>query len=67
MIKKQLEGTAKQAAKREGTWKTTMNPPRDFVDGEWQVAFSGKGRAPGNHFLVIINDDTGDVTIFPGH
>jgi hypothetical protein len=59
---------AREASRQNGRDLENYDvPSADFVDGEWQVAFSGKLRAPGNHFLVIINDDTGDVTIFPGH
>jgi len=59
---------AREASRQEGRNLEDFDEPSAvFVDGEWQVAFSGKVRAPGNHFLVIINDDTGDVIIFPGH
>lgn len=59
---------AGEAARREGRILERYDKPSaDFVGGEWQVAFSGKIRAPGNHFLVIINDDTGDAVIIPGH
>jgi hypothetical protein len=59
---------AREASRQKGRdLEDYDEPSADFVGGEWQVAFSGKVRAPGNHFLAIINDDTGDVTIIPGH
>jgi hypothetical protein len=59
---------AREASRQKGRNLENYDEPSvEFVGGEWQVAFSGKVREPGNHFLVIINDDTGDFTIIPGH
>lgn len=59
---------AGEAARREGRKLEGYDEPSaDFAGGEWQIAFSGKIRAPGNHFLVIVNDDTGEAVVIPGH
>lgn len=59
---------AREASREKGRdLENYDEPSAEFVGGDWQIAFSGKVRAPGNHFLVIVNDDTGDVTIIAGH
>ena len=59
---------AREASRQKGRdLENYDEPSADFVAGEWQVAFSGKVRAPGNHFLVMINDETGEVTLIAGH
>jgi len=35
-------------------------------DRTWGVFYDGKVPAPGNHFLVVINDRTGTARVMPG-
>jgi len=35
-------------------------------DNAWTVLYDGKVKAPGNHFLVWVNDQTGQCKLMPG-
>jgi hypothetical protein len=36
------------------------------MNKSWAVFFEGKEKAPGNQFLVIVNDETGETEIVRG-
>lgn len=59
------------AAEESGIEITNYKPPIvDFSDDDgekyWSLLYEGKIPAPGNHFTVLINDESGTAEIVPG-
>jgi hypothetical protein len=58
---------AEQVARDKG-WALDdyETPTAELKDGRWTVRFEGRRRAPGNHFVVQVDDATGEATLWPG-
>ena len=41
-------------------------PTAELASGTWTIRFEGRKRAPGNHFVVQVDDGTGDAVLWPG-
>jgi len=60
---------AKQAAQRQGVQLHDFKEPKaQFTskDHSWWLLFDGQVPMPGNHFVVSIDDPTGNTRFFPG-
>ncbi|MDA8099259.1 MAG: hypothetical protein M0042_06505 [Nitrospiraceae bacterium] len=62
---------ANQEAVRKGFDLSQYEKPRaDYEilkkDKTWTVSYEGKKKLPGNHFLVWVNDQTGECKLMPG-
>jgi hypothetical protein len=62
---------AQQAAEREGRRLSDYKLPEPHYqytrkDKSWWVSFDGQVPAPGNHFSVLIDDQTGKTQLMPG-
>jgi hypothetical protein len=62
---------AKEAAVKHGSDLSTYEEPTahfDFTDdmGLWIVLFDGKVARPGNHLMVVVDDQTGKASVVPG-
>ncbi len=62
---------ATQYAADNGISLDAYDEPRvsgDVFEGErfWAVLYDGKTRMPGNHFMLLINDDTRAIEYVPG-
>ena len=53
---------------REKEWDLAQYqaPTAELKNATWYVRFEGIKRAPGNHFIVEVNDQTGEATLWPG-
>jgi hypothetical protein len=56
------------AAARDKDWDLDDydEPTANLASGTWTVRFEGRKRAPGNHFIVQVDDSSGDVVLWPG-
>jgi hypothetical protein len=64
-------GIAKEAAVKHGSDLSRYEEPKahfDFTDdmGLWLVLFDGKVARPGNHLMVVVDDQTGKARVVPG-
>lgn len=62
---------ANDAARRAGTDLSKFNVPQayfEYVDNNctWSVLYEGIGDTIGNHFLVIVDDNTRQAQLFGG-
>lgn len=57
-----------QAVAREKQWNLDdfKAPTAELKDLGWLVRFEGRKPLPGNHFVVQIDDATGEATLWPG-
>ena len=54
-------------AEEEGWDLSTFEAPvAARRDDGWMVRFEGRRPAPGNHFVVVVEDATGEVALWPG-
>ncbi len=67
MQREQALEKAKQTA-RSKDWDLDQfeDPTADLTADTWTVRFEGRKRKPGNHFVVQVNDSTGDAVLWPG-
>ncbi|GAC1368697.1 MAG: hypothetical protein NVSMB32_13720 [Actinomycetota bacterium] len=67
MTEDEVVAAARQLATSEGRdLSRYQEPSAKLTDGRWGVLFQGKSLAPGNHFLVTIDDQTGESRMVGG-
>jgi len=71
MTKADVVAIANAEASRQGYDLEEYETPRaeyEFTanDQTWSVFYEGKEKVPGNHFLIIINDRTGNCQLMRG-
>lgn len=58
---------ARRAAQAAGRALADYHEPTAELDGgRWLVRFDGRDGAPGHHFLVVVEDDSGHAELHPG-
>jgi hypothetical protein len=62
---------ANAEATKQGRDLDEYDPPKAQYDSavkgkDWTVFYEGKTKAPGNHFLVWVNDETKECKLMPG-
>ena len=58
-----------ELAEAAGAILADFNSPearREEARGEWVVVYDGKKLLPGNHFMVVVDDATGQARLVPG-
>lgn len=58
-------------AEKKGYKLAAYGPPKTSYkyapkDGSWSVFYEGKGKLPGNHFIVTVHDKTKKTELMPG-
>jgi hypothetical protein len=67
MQRQEAVDKAKQTARgKDWDLDQYQEPTAELADGTWTVRFEGRKRAPGNHFLVQVDDATGEAELWPG-
>ena len=69
MTEEEAIATANEAAEAAGAILADFNGPkarREEGRGEWVVFYQGKKLLVGNHFMVVVDDGTGQVRLVPG-
>jgi hypothetical protein len=67
MDERQATDAATTHAEHEGWNLGDYEEPTASLDaGFWTVDFAGREPRPGNHFLVLVNDATGETELVPG-
>jgi hypothetical protein len=61
-----IEKARHTAREREWELDHFEEPTAELKGDTWTVRFEGKKRAPGNHFVVQVNDGTGEAVLWPG-
>jgi hypothetical protein len=54
------------ARAREWDLAQFEEPKAELKDTTWYVRFEGRKRAPGNHFVVQVDDTSGEAVLWPG-
>lgn len=58
---------ARRLAEAQGRDLDAYEPPTAERQGaSWHVRFAGRVPAPGNHFVVVVDDASGQAELFPG-
>ena len=62
---------ANKVAEKQGIELSKFNTPAAHFnplgkDNSWWVNYEAKRPLPGNHFTVVINDDSGEARYIPG-